>query len=1069
MLLKKLNLCAKRMAIVSVVALTGAFYAHAQNFSFEEESLPNGWIMTGGTAGISNVYSTEGKQSLFIEVRAGAKGVMTCEIPTIPAVPSGWMQMDILNHAPTTANMTISFLSADGETQISGEASLNYTGWMPYYRKYTGDYANSISSECNKMQIIIDNTRGNEDVKIGIDNVNLTANYSSPVALPIMAKDIDKLKFQTKELLMLHASQIIGTGPEATAEQKGAVETLKARHPLALDPMDADIEAARSFATSLAVERGADKMITRCNPVATSFTKTNEQLLLKQLNVLAASTLETDKQLFQDFLDAVLFTNVLYRYPRLAWNTYAEVRTIPRLMLCLIPVCSDSQKSKLLDCVRWITEAGWGDVAQDYFAFNFNSDIMYLTGGSAYHVTAAVYNPDVNLAAANLVTLKQMLERMVTPVSGGYESVKPDGCGYHHGAHYNNYMYAYNPWINTALELSTTPFFISERGYNDMKKAVMSSFKMANRSNTGTTWFAKSLAGRHPHSSGQVNQITAAGLDNLIGVSTTYYGGQPDPELAAAYNYFLLSDKYKVEAKNFSGFYQFNYSPMGIYRSDDWVVTMRCPNTEAWGAEIYSAKNRFGRYQSTGSMEILYNGDLVNSGVPKVTTGYDWNVVPGTTTVHYTTWKEMMPSKNTSRRFDQKSKTKDFSGALAWNLKSAGVFSCDYDQNDTHTISGTTCYTTHTNLMFKKTIFAIDGMLFNMGSNISADGTYNDNWITATNLFQEVGDDLTDFQVNGETIGRGTTMKTVSVEEGNLWLVTPKGTGYIVPKGNKDVVVNYGEQAGPNETGSTVSNPEKGIGAKAYITHGSKPTDDSYSFIMVPGVKSEELGSHVQETIDRFEIISRNEKFHGILYKPDQITALSFFNATESTGLDLVKATGSSMLVMHQKQADGKLALALCDPNLHVKRLTTDLHNWVVSPTQTWLRISGEWENATAGSNISVVANGDNTTDITLNLADGLPEYLTLSPKNNTMVKEITDGDLEATVKILDDNVVVTMKKRHERDVKVNVYDVNGLNVGEAMIPAGDNSCKVRLATERIMVIVKVSDGNESKILKLVK
>lgn len=1040
---------------------------HAQKFSFEENALPDGWTMSDGKAEINSVYSTDGKQSLIIEVAPGKKGVLKCNITSIQPTASLWFKMDVLNLVPTTSGMTVSFLSEDGTPQLTGEAMLKFSGWMPYYRKYNGDYKAAASKASTVMQVSIDNTEGKEAVRICLDNLDFAASISSPNALPIMAKDVALLKSQATELLRLHATQVLKTDLPATAEEKSAIEALRAAHPLTPDATGADIEAARKFAGSLNVERDQNKEITRCNPVATTFNKTNEEVMLKQLNALAASTTESDKQLFNDYLDAVLFTNILYRYPQLAWNTYAEVRSLPRLMLCLIPVCSDSQKTKLLDCVRWITEAGWGDVDMDYFRFNFNSDIMYLTGGSNYHISSAVYNPDVNRAASDLRTLRSMLENIVAPVSGGYEIVKPDGCGYHHGAHYNNYMYAFNPWITTALKLSTTPFYISETAYGNAKKAVLSMFEMANRSNTGSTWFAKSLAGRHPHSGGQLNQMNGGSLDNLIGVSKKYFGGNPDEELAAAYNYFLLSDKYQVKAKNFSGFYQFNYSPMGIYRNDDWVVTMRCPNTEAWGAEIYSAKNRYGRYQSTGSMEVLYNGDLKNSGVPSVTTGYDWNVVPGTTTVHYNSWKEMMPSQNTSRRFDQKSKTKDFSGALAWNLKSAGVFSCDYDQNDTHTISGTKCYSTSTNLMFKKTIFAIDGMLFNMGSNISANGVYNVNWITATNLFQEVGDDLTDFQVNGRTIGRDTSKEAFSVENDNLWLVTPKGTGYIVPKGNKDVIVSYGEQAGPNETGSTATSPETGIGAKAYITHGKKPTNDSYSFIMVPGVKNADLATKTSEIVEKFEIIAQNDKCHGILYKPDMITALSFFDATPSADLELVKATGSSMIVMYQKQSDGKLALALCDPNLHVNRITTDLHNWSVSPSQTWLRIAGDWEIASSANGISATSAGNNMTEIALNLADGLPEYIMLTPKSNLAVKEIIGTGLNATARIIGNMVEVGLRSAAEHDVKVEAFDVNGLKVGESTISVGTDTCSVNLLTDSAVVIVKISDANNSKIFKL--
>lgn len=77
-------------------------------------------------------------------------------------------------------------------------------------------------------------------------------------------------------------------------------------------------------------------------------------------------------------------------------------------------------------------------------------------------------------------------------------------------------------------------------------------------------------------------------------------GKEFDPELAAYYNAFFKTDHYKgVAPRKLDGFYQFNYSPAGIYRQANWVATMRCPTTRFWGGEIYNKTNRFGRYHRT--------------------------------------------------------------------------------------------------------------------------------------------------------------------------------------------------------------------------------------------------------------------------------------------------------------------------------------------------------------------------------------------------------------------------------------------------------------------------------------
>ena len=153
----------------------------------------------------------------------------------------------------------------------------------------------------------------------------------------------------------------------------------------------------------------------------------------------------------------------------------------------------------------------------------------------------------------------------------------------------------------------------------------------------------------------------------MIEIGADATGTDLDKELAAYYNYFFKTDKYPVPAADANGFYQYNYSSAGVYRQPGWVAVMKSPTAMLWGSEIYNKTNRFGRYQSHGTLEILYDGGLVPTGYPSNNenkgAGWDWNMMPGSTTVHYTDWAEMMPYKNDKDRFDQKAKTSNFAGA----------------------------------------------------------------------------------------------------------------------------------------------------------------------------------------------------------------------------------------------------------------------------------------------------------------------------------------------------------------------------------------------------------------------
>lgn len=64
------------------------------------------------------------------------------------------------------------------------------------------------------------------------------------------------------------------------------------------------------------------------------------------------------------------------------------------------------------------------------------------------------------------------------------------------------------------------------------------------------------------------------------------------------------------------GFFVYNYGSAGIFRRADWMVTLKGYTTDVWGAEIYAKDNRYGRYQSYGSVQIMEKE--IPSPVPEV-------------------------------------------------------------------------------------------------------------------------------------------------------------------------------------------------------------------------------------------------------------------------------------------------------------------------------------------------------------------------------------------------------------------------------------------------------------------
>ncbi len=1058
----------KYYVLTGLLLFGGFMTASAQYaFTFEEATVPSKWVAEQGNLSLSTEHATEGTQSLCWEVPAAQKASLLVDFTSFKTGTYASI-FDIYSLQATDSPLTVEFLNGSKEVQHTANVVINFKGWREFNRVYGKDFKSKVSKDLAYVRFTLDNTALSASQKLFFDDVNFKGSTnSSRQAMDLMAKDVQYIENGHKDLLTIYAYEPDIELAAPTQEELKGITAIKSVYPYV--PKSAEtpraLRDARTYAQGLNITVNPDGSV-KGNLIITSssdLTTTKQRDLLIQLNALAASSTEGDPEIFGNFLDLVIDQGVMYQYPQLPSNNYTVVREYPQLLLNLLPKCSEAQQVEVLKMVRWVAEAGWAYADTDYLSTEFSSDIIY--NYFSHFFSYAAYQPDSKMAVRELKAMSRFMERVLAPVPGGYDTVKPDGVGFHHGTHYNNYMYAYNGWMTAAYNLKGTAFRVSETAYNYMKKAVLTCYMMGNRSNTGSNYYANSLSGRHPLDGGHVNQFTKAYMEQLMEVGTDILGAQ-DNELAAAYNYFLLSNKYDVPEADYAGFYQFNYSPIGVYRGNDWVVTMRAPTTRLWGAEIYSGTSRFSRYQSHGTMEVLYSGALTNSGLPLSPTGYDWNVAPGGTTVHYTSWKEMMPKSNTTQRFDQFTATKDFAGALAWG--DCGMFACDFDQVDNW---GGQCFTP-TNLVFKKSVYAFDGMLISLGSNISSSGSYGDDRVTATNLFQEVGSGMGDLNIDGTMMASGDAAKDLT-SDADRWMVTPKGTGYFIPQGNDNLVVKYGEQEGPNEDGSDVDSPAKAIATKAYINHGVKPTDKDYVFVMVPQTTAEKMQSLASELAgnggERYAILSQTDKFHALNYKPKNITAYAFFEAVDNTGLDLVEAVGSEMLLMQQPQADGSLHLAVCNPNLRPQSKSTALGDWLPGVTETTITLDGEWYTDMTAEGFKINAPADGKTVIELTLNHGLPIYIKVGPKGYSSIHSGKAEDEWLHVFRSGEEMIVELAKPSNGPTSVELYSMDGVKTESLTLNSGLQKATVKLQPGNAVQMLRVRTGDKVKTVKCVR
>lgn len=958
----------------------------AQTFLFEQDAVPAEWTATQGALSVSSTYYKEGTRSLSWTTTGTS--VLQITTPAFTASTGNSAFLNIYTPEITNDTLVVEFF-AQNVVRRTANFLLNYKGWREFSRAYK-EYVSNVSFTVTSMRITLKPSHPGAVRTLYFDDVRL--NQATPSTRIIGSQWILDKQFFTSDndQLKLYANPTDIAATTPTSQELTDLQQVRtAYQPVPTAGTFANLVSAKNYVASLNITRQPDGTVSGVviNTSASALTTSVVTDHVVRLEILAAEGLKDEATLtiFRNYLDHLMQqgfaegANFIIKS-----NDYSTSRNIPTRIINLLPACTSEQRGEVLKLARWLSYYGMVYEPEATYLANLNSDVVYLF--LPYMITIASQEEDNAMAVREMKAIQRFLNRNTEYTPGGNDILKPDGTGFHHGTHYNNYMYSYQTWADAIISLAGTSFSISAEAYQRFRKAVLSKYIMATKDVNNTRHTSNTFAGRNPFGPGIQVFFSRTLMEQLIVAGGAILGTSIDTELAAAYNYFFDTEKYAVTPKSYDGFHQFNYSPAAIYRRGNWVASMRAPTTKFWGAEIYSGENRFGRYQSHGTLDITYRGTPANSGYPGSANGggWDWNVIPGTTTVHYTNWLDMMPNKNTTDRFDQYTKTKNFSGALSWN--NCGIFATDFDQGDNW---GSQRFVP-TNLVFKKSMYAFDDMIISLGSNIGSSGTYSNAMITATNLFQNlISSQSKALVVNGEEKPSPYTA-TLPGTQSN-WLISPQGTGYFLPQGNDDIQLILGSQKTPYETGNDAASPvTTATAAKAYLTHGVKPSGKSHSFVVLPATTSEAMQQFVSAMASPvtapYAVFSQTSTLHALYYKPSNTYAYTFFGSSFNLTNGIVKSSTAEHLLMHRVDAaTGLQHFAASNPNL--KPVNDALYGWRSTSSQTTLTLSGEWYLLEPVEGVKVYPPEGSQTQLTLTFTHGEPIYFTLKPEGYTSVK----------------------------------------------------------------------------------
>ncbi|MBL93593.1 MAG: hypothetical protein CMH56_17465 [Myxococcales bacterium] len=641
----------------------------------------------------------------------------------------------------------------------------------------------------------------------------------------------------------------------------------------------------------------------------------------------------------------------------------------------------------------------------------YSTDYIYLQLHGL--LGAALYLTSNDAETAFLLNqIKPFLERFLSVSPALKDGFKADTLGFHNWVHHNSYLYAINTLASQLHILRDTDWNINADSYELLSDVIYGMLLLGN-----DTDFSNGFCGRHPFDSAL--KVSQTAFRQTIETSTSAQG-HLDTQLASAYERVWNAGDFDVPQEEFpQGFWQFNSGGFGIYRNNNWVATLKGFTSDFWGAEIFITQNRYGRYQSYGTLEIMYPGGRASNGISMH--GWDWNKVPGTTTIHVS--YESLRAK--MQRQDEV-QLSDFVGAVRFhprpnglrNIEGEGGFfamefeqdpisSCrdpnDFEDGEIPKYRKNPCLADEGHVSdhavgftFKKSVFAIDGKMISLGSAISnSDETFN----TATNLFQITApQNPGSFILNGITVA-GMSHNAVADLSQAQWLIdnaagADGGTGYYIPRctGGTNVCPELHTLRDPNQRaplenasgiddgsswggGSDRASWSEGDMLSAWLDHGTQPDDATYEYVVIPGATPDDMIAFADAQADNLEslykIHKQDEEAHIIEHTPTGLTGYALFAANTPTpvGSGPISHSSVPIIATAQQEGDSSLTLHVVNPDFGIVFRQTEPAS--THPIDVFIR--GEWYIGSNTADISVTHWTPDGLVLRLATSQGLP------------------------------------------------------------------------------------------------
>ncbi|WP_162846952.1 polysaccharide lyase family 8 super-sandwich domain-containing protein [Mucilaginibacter gracilis] len=931
-----------------------------------DSAAPSKWSVSGASSLVlSNEHVKGGRNAWKWTTNAGGKlsasalGISAADIWYYSANSA---KIHIYSKAISADTLVFQFLDAAGNVQREGHMLLNYKGWRDYHRSYRYDYNYGLQSASSfaldKVNIIYRPAGGTGQAVIYVDEVQFSLNAETRTPGPHMRLDYQHFQ-RTADVSgalesWLNTPDMAATTP--SSQELAGITQVKTFYNRTLSTVTAAaLLAAKTYVANCGITRNADNSIkgrgisatsnvdtlvllsTHCGALASAYGLNGDTDALSKLRLLVEHLIDQGVSEGGD--------NII------AYSDYTSARAFPVGFLQALPYLDSTTKSDVMKMLKWSNE--YNRIYQTTFTPGLSTDYTHVKSNFVTEL-ALLGNSNAEITR-DLKSVSRYLEQFTYPGQGARDGIKPDGSGFHHNSQHISYMYAFSTWIIRAYEFKGTPFKISNTAYQNMSFAIRNLFLETSKG----TLIPNSASGRAPFQSSI--SVAALNVRQLVEVGGDLTGQAYEPQLAAFYNYIFKTNTYAVTTPNLDGFYQLNYSQTGIQRKNNWVAVMRGLTDRMFGSEIYTGANRYGRYQSYGALEVLYDGNLTSTGYISAGAGWDWNMMPGTTSVKQS-WTLLQPLiSGTASEYQGDA----FAGALS--MGNNGIFGMNFTQNP-----GTRYATSGLN--FRKSVFTFDSVMVCLGSGIIASNTTDP---VITTLFQSVST-ATDpaIYINSATAQSAATDQTLSTTSSSQWLVNGQTTGFYIPQGNGSIRVFRGTQTTPINSVDNATTTATANVSKSWFEHGTQPSGAKYQFVVVPAVtpaKMQALATSFSSG-SYYSILKQTDSVHAVLYIPQQLTSYVCFLPKTDINTGYLQSISNRALVGIRESADS-LFISVANPDL--KAVDNAASTWVSTASTISLGITGLWHAVDNATGAGITLNTNSST-VSFTVHDGFPATLTL-------------------------------------------------------------------------------------------